>query len=279
MTQPTDPVYAQFGNYFISASYVKWIESAGAKVIPIPWDATQNTLSEIFKTINGLILPGGSLNLPGSKYEENSLYLYDLTIAANDAGDIFPLWGTCQGFEQLLIMTSGNSSILENFNSYGISLPLKFTAKAKDSLIFRELPQNLWGIYETEPVCENLHHLGISPESFLASNLSTFYDILSTNIDRDGKEFVSVIESLKYPIYGVQWHPERNQYEWTDKEPIDASLNAVDCVQHLADFFVEKCRQNKHIWKQVVYDNVHAYPITYTYNLNKGHHLEMYFWK
>ena len=39
------------------------------------------------------------------------------------------------------------------------------------------------------------------------ARLTAFYNVLSVNKDRNGKEFVSTIEAKKYPIYGSQWHP------------------------------------------------------------------------
>ena len=31
---------------------------------------------------------------------------------------------------------------------------------------------------------------------------------MAFNTDEDGNEFVSIAESIKYPFYGVQFHPE-----------------------------------------------------------------------
>jgi anthranilate/para-aminobenzoate synthase component II len=44
-------------------------------------------------------------------------------------------------------------------------------------------------------------------------SLNTFFNSLSTNKDRNGDEFISTIEAFDYPIYGSQWHPEKNPYE------------------------------------------------------------------
>jgi len=35
------------------------MESAGARVVPIPWEADNKTLSHLFNSVNGLLLPGG----------------------------------------------------------------------------------------------------------------------------------------------------------------------------------------------------------------------------
>jgi len=41
------------------ASYVKWIESAGALVVPIHWDASYEELDNLFNSVNGMLFTGG----------------------------------------------------------------------------------------------------------------------------------------------------------------------------------------------------------------------------
>ena len=41
------------------------MESGGARVIPIPYEADFSILDEIFANINGILLPGGSTYLKG----------------------------------------------------------------------------------------------------------------------------------------------------------------------------------------------------------------------
>jgi len=40
VTEPTSPSLAKYGNSFISAGYVKFVEMAGARVVPIPYLTT-----------------------------------------------------------------------------------------------------------------------------------------------------------------------------------------------------------------------------------------------
>ena len=43
-----------------------------------------------------------------------------------------------------------------------------------------------------------------------------------------------------YPFYGVQWHPEKNPFEWTSAAVINHSKKAVLVTQYVADFFVNQ---------------------------------------
>lgn len=43
-------------------------------------------------------------------------YIIDLAKEANDKGDYFPIWGTCLGFEELLIALTNDLKILDDMN-------------------------------------------------------------------------------------------------------------------------------------------------------------------
>lgn len=71
---------------YIAASYVKWVEAAGGRAVPIPYNATIPVLDALFERINGLLLPGGGNPLP-----EAAVYMIERALVANDAGDYFPV--------------------------------------------------------------------------------------------------------------------------------------------------------------------------------------------
>ena len=49
--------------------------------------------------------------------------------------------------------------------------------------------------------------------------MEKFWSPLSWNWDRHNLEYLSSIEAINYPFVGVQFHPEKNIYEWSVKEP------------------------------------------------------------
>lgn len=82
------------------------------------------------------------------------------------------------------------------------------------SKIFSVASQEIIDILSTKNVTMNNHHYGIYPSHLLSTpSLNDFYRILSTNEDRTGVEFVSMMEAYNYPIFGSQWHPEKNIFE------------------------------------------------------------------
>ena len=49
--------------------------------------------------------------------------------------------------------------------------------------------------------------------------MEKFWTPLSWNWDRNSLEYLSSIEAISYPFIGVQFHPEKNIYEWSSREP------------------------------------------------------------
>ena len=93
---------------FIPASYVKWLESAGARSIAIDADASDEQIKEIFKQVNGVLIPGGVLakkqgndttidpveesSLSAAKTSQDAAKLiWDLAKQANEEGEVFPI--------------------------------------------------------------------------------------------------------------------------------------------------------------------------------------------
>ena len=215
-TQPSTSTAGSCGGncLYLASSYVKYIESAGARVVPVNYYANTTELDAIFDSVNGFFFPGG-----GSAFPASAQYVYDRIVKANDKGDFMPLWGTCMGFQWLLISQSRNTNILDPksgvFDSYNLSIPLDLTAEANTSRYFKNASPEQMSIITTENVTMNNHHYGIYPTHFASTQyLASFFSVLSTNKDRQGVEFVSMIEAFDYPIYGSQWHPEKNVFEW-----------------------------------------------------------------
>lgn len=46
---------------------------------------------------------------------------------ANDAGDFFPIWGTCMGMQLLTVLVAGKN-LLSNATVANLALPLELTA-------------------------------------------------------------------------------------------------------------------------------------------------------
>ena len=83
------------------------------------------TYCKMFAGINGLLIPGGAVSIYNSPYAEASTYLVQLAKLANDANEVFPVWGTCLGFEMLGAISNDGQPYLKHCNSYDQALPLE----------------------------------------------------------------------------------------------------------------------------------------------------------
>ena len=216
---------------YIAASYVKWLESAGARSIVIPYDADEELLEEIFTQINGVLFPGGDSALPPKARTIWKLILERNGVGVmreNDKDDkeyFFPVWGTCLGFEFLVMLAGESENVLQNgFDSENITLPLIFPTEQNEldsdgvysieSALF-PASSTIRKSASTHNITMNNHMQGITPLHFLNSSaLTDFFHITSTSMDRMGRPFVSTIESKRYPIYATQYHPEKNNFEF-----------------------------------------------------------------
>jgi len=269
-TQPSDSEVANYGKQYIAASYVKFIESAGARVVPIRYSISTTEAQSLFKSINGFLLPGG-----GTNFEKDQQYwlilntFYNLAVQANQQGDYFPVWGTCQGFEELCVLQSQNQNLLASFNSENYTVPLNFTPLAKTSRLFGSAPSNIVDILGSQPVTMNNHQYGVAPADWNGNNhLTDFFNILSTNVDRAGKQFVSTIEGKTVPVYASQWHPEKVGFEWNINEVINHSTDSVLANQYVASFFVTESRRSNHSFATVALETaalIYNYQPVYTY--------------
>jgi gamma-glutamyl hydrolase len=104
--------------------------------------------------------------------------------------------------------------------------------------------------------------------NFTESKLNQFFNILSTNQDQTDPEltFISTIEAKNYPIYGVQWHPEKNQFEFVlNKKHSNTphQYNAVIISQYMANFFVNESRKNDNRFPNILQE---SQALIYNYN-------------
>ncbi|CAK6950657.1 gamma-glutamyl hydrolase [Scomber scombrus] len=242
----SDEVMKPFGRTYIPASYVKYIESGGSRVMPIKLTHTTAEYEDIFRKINGLIFIGGAVDLEASDYARVAKIFYRLALTANDAGDFFPIWGTCMGMQLLTVLVAGEN-LLTNTTAENIALPLNLTEEAHSSRMFEGFPSDLMKALTQEPLTGNFHHYGVTLKTFEENEkLQSFFSILSTNVAENDARFVSTIEGKRYPFYGVQWHPEVNRFQWSSKLNFPHSFNAVRLSSLLAEFFVNEGRRSLH---------------------------------
>ncbi|PWA90863.1 gamma-glutamyl hydrolase 2 [Artemisia annua] len=167
--------------------------------------------------VNGVLFTGG--------WAKKGLYvdvvdgIFKHVLKKNDAGEHFPLFAICLGFELISMIISKDKGILERFSGSHHASSLQFMKSIKiEGTIFQRFSADLLAKLSTDRLV--MHH---------------------------HKVYVSTVQARRYPVTAVQWHPEfkpspcfmmqKNAFEW-GLSMIPHSDDAIQVTQHFANFFV-----------------------------------------
>jgi gamma-glutamyl hydrolase len=102
------------------AAYVKFMEAAGARVVPLVLGESEEITMDKISKLDGVLFPGG-----GGDYVDYGGKIIQKIMEYNDEGHYYPAWGTCLGFQAMQIWASSvGRDVLGSFNAHAISLPL-----------------------------------------------------------------------------------------------------------------------------------------------------------
>ncbi|CAH9143242.1 unnamed protein product [Cuscuta epithymum] len=228
---------------YIAASYVKFVESGGARVIPLIYNEPSDILIQKLNLVNGVLFTGGSSKK--GPYFEVVKGIFQNVVEKNDAGDYFPLLAICLGFELLTMIITKDNNILELFNATNQASKLQFVEGASfEGTLFQRFPSELLKKLSEDRLAMQHHRYGISPETFRANaDLCSFFRMLTTCADKDNKVYVSTVQAKSYPVTAAQWHPEKNAFEWGLSQ-IPHTEDAIQVTQHVANYFVSEARKS-----------------------------------
>jgi len=207
-------VKSEFGDYrdSLENNYFNYYENLGLKLIPI--SNSSKKIIDYFKElpIEGLILTGGQDINPLS-YNQESIYakdfsdlrdktemsLLEISIERN-----LPVFCNCRGMQMMNVFFGG--SLIQNINSQ-LSNEINHVAKShKIEIIDGKTYDFLKKRYF---IVNSYHNQGIN-------KICLSKELIPFAISVDDK-IIEGIYHPKYPIAGVQWHPER--------EMLDKSIN------------------------------------------------------
>ncbi|KDP46038.1 hypothetical protein JCGZ_13484 [Jatropha curcas] len=257
---------------YIAASYVKFVESAGARVIPLIYNEPPEVLFEKLNLVNGVLFTGGRVKT--GLYYDIVKAIFKRVLAKNDAGYHFPLYAICLGFELLTMIISKDNNILESFNATDQASTLQFMKNINiEGTVFQRFPPDLLKKLSTDCLVMQNHHYGISPQRLQENHdLSSFFKILTTSADTDNKVYVSTVQAHRYPVSAFQWHPEKNAFEW-GLSMIPHSEDAIQVTQHVANFFVSEARKslNRPPARKVLDNLIYNFSPTYCGKAGRGY--------
>ena len=203
---------------------------------------------DMYQLLNGIVLPGGELDLLTSECSRVAYLFMSMAKEEFDrCGEYFPIWGVCQGYHQLAIFAADmNADVLTETNTYDLALPLELYGNWRSSRLLGGAPNDVIKVWQTEDITSHNHKFSLTTKTFTSNPaLNRFFKIISTNIDKH-QEFVSTFEAIKYPWYGLIWHPEMNVYAWKRNLPIKCTPSTRSVSQYFANFLVDEARRSGH---------------------------------
>ncbi|KAM0945774.1 putative folate gamma-glutamyl hydrolase [Dioscorea sansibarensis] len=246
LTHPGDGANGRLSNATnaanIPASYVKFVESAGARVIPIIYNEPEDLIIQKLNLVNGVLFTGGWVKT--GLYYDVAKKIFEIVLAKNDAGDHFPLFAICLGFELLSMFISQNRDICERFYGEDRASTLQFSILETNGTLFERFPPDLLSKMSTECLAMQNHMFGISPKRLRENSaLSSFFKILTTTADANNNDYISTAQAYNYPVTVFQWHPEKNAFEWGSNK-LPHTEDAVQVTQHTANYFISEARKS-----------------------------------
>lgn len=244
---------------FYPQSYAKWLQEFDVETVPLDIHKGEKFLVSQLDSLDGLLLTGGATPLydhnqsilvdgPNSQariIRKSSLYtnivaaLLDKAILINKDRK-FPVWGTCLGFESLILSQSkfklGTNNV-ENMNRSS-----KITFINTDKGLGKKLAEDpsVFAIASQKPVYYFNHHWGFRKDHFdHYNNENKFWDVIATAKTATNQEIVVFVQAINYPFFAVQYHPEKNEFELNPRVNADHGEEAKKVSRKLAEMFVD----------------------------------------
>lgn len=202
--------YSEFPYYALRMHYSNIILETGGLPIFLPFESYKNDIDQLFKILDGILVPGGDLDVPPSMYKEEIMYdtkpyidrcEYELMLIHKALENDMPALGICHGMQLLNVALGG--SLYQNIEA---QIPSSANHKQK---ISREHTTHEIVVKEGTI----LH--GIIGKSNFKINSSHRQSVKDLGVDLVVSGICSVdnvieaIESTKHDfVLGVEWHPE-----------------------------------------------------------------------
>jgi gamma-glutamyl hydrolase len=238
---------------YIKGSYAEYIETSGGIPIAIPWDLPERDLIKVLDSVNGILFTGGDADMwefdrlkndiVFTNFTQRASFIVAYAIHLNDKGIHFPVYGICQGFEVITMSLAGKPHVIDDFKH-----PVQHDSVEileKNSRMFANLQDHLVETMKNQHSMFYNHRYGFNM-SLLSDNkeLNDFFIITAKGTDNNGKEFIAGLEAKNYPIFIVQYHPERTLSEWLNKvhfyHPDEVGMAALT----QGAFFVSEATKN-----------------------------------
>jgi len=238
---------------WVDTAYIKWLESSGALVMPIPLSTNRDDLLDLMQNhLSGLVLPGsnaGPVNKPLFLGLLSAVMEFTITRQTN-----IPIFGICMG-HQIIYQTlaAAKDSIYTGADHYSRLVDVNNTRKMNLNMkIVEPRAKIITGITNTmvqtlakDRVVLHNHAWGITRE--MLQNVEGLITVAVAE-NSEGFEFVSIMEHEDLPLFGTQWHPEKPSFTFGRKNGgsfnFIHSRRSIEVSQFFGNNFVDVCRKH-----------------------------------
>ena len=249
---------------FFPLSYAKWLISYNVIIIPIDIKNEPEYILKAMDHLNALLLIGGvtpiyihnqKITIDGENSHailkrEPSDYTKTVKQIIEKAKEInisrrFGIWGTCLGFESLLIADSDYTLGLNFVGNldYNSSIHIEDPNKDEGKFLSSELRLNS---SKHKDLFYFNHNWAFTVDNFKSNEkIKDNWEIIATSNTRSNHRIIAMVKAKGYPFYAVQFHPEKTEFETGPKVHAVRTKEAITAAQKLAQLFLKSIEKSK----------------------------------
>lgn len=241
---------------FIETTHVKYLQSAGARVVPIDWQLDDEKTQQLLSQINGVYIPGDSKSLiQKGNFQFTQAVRRILKWAQHHnekESSHFPILGVGYGALAMLKSQMVEARDFTPFTPRG-KLQLNLAHDPKHTYLFDEYEKD-----ELENILDKVKffsdvELGLTMSDMILEHKSLSNIFMPVGTYDDGRkqsqnlESVASFEGVVYPWFGVTYRIDRIQFsmESRQRDKTDHSREAVLHAQKVANLFVDEARLSR----------------------------------